>query len=231
MSKLELEVKKFANKKIAEHSQGFFKTGKGEYGEGDKFLGVRVPKLREIAKNNFDCSLSDIKKALKSKFHEVRLCAFILLVNQYTKTKDEATKEKLYKCYIDHFKYLNNWDLVDVTCSKIIGPHLQSNRKQLYVWAKSKNLWIKRVSIISTFHYIRQADLEDAYKLSKIHLNDEHDLMHKAVGWVLREAGKRDMKRLEKFIIDNYKKMPRTMLRYAIEKFPEAKRKKILKMR
>jgi 3-methyladenine DNA glycosylase AlkD len=232
MSELEKEIRKLSNKEIAEHSSRFFKTGKGEYGEGDKFLGVRVPKLRALAKKHIDTNLTELKKPLKSPYHEVRLCGFILLVNQYLKSKDSKLKETLYKTYIGHFKYLNNWDIVDVTCPKIIGPHLQDTaRGELYEWAKSKNLWKRRVSIISTFHYIRNNDLEDAYKLSRIHLADQHDLMHKAVGWVLRECGKKDLSRLEKFIMTHYKKMPRIMLRYAIEKFPETKRKKILNLK
>lgn len=232
MSVLEKEIKKLANKKIAEGSLRFFKTGKGEYGEGDKFLGVKVPVLRALAKKYFDTSLTEIKQMIKSPYHEIRLCGFILLVDQYTKSKDEKTKGRLYKTYIQNFKYLNNWDLVDVTCAKIVGPELEgTNRKELYTWAKSKDLWTRRISIVSTHYYIKKNDLDDAYKLSKILLKDEEDLMHKAVGWMLRECGKKDMKKLEKFIVDNYKQMPRTMLRYAIEKFPETKRKKLLQMK
>lgn len=229
MSKVIAELNKLQNKTIAEHSQKFFKTGKGEYGEGDKFLGVRVPKIREVAKKYHDTELDEVKTLLKSPYHEIRMCGFILLVNQYAKTKDSKVKERLYKTYISHFKYLNNWDLVDVTCHKIIGPHLEkTKRAQLYQWAKSKNLWKKRVSIITTFWFIKKGDLDDSYRLAKIHLQDKHDLMHKAVGWVLRECGKKDFKRLEKFINQHSHKMPRTMLRYAIERFPETKRKRIL---
>ncbi|MGB0454744.1 MAG: DNA alkylation repair protein [Bacteriovoracaceae bacterium] len=232
MRTLEEKLKKLANPKIAEHSQRFFKTGKGEYGEGDKFLGIRVPRLRELAKEHHDLKLTEVKKLLKSPYHEIRLCGFILLVNQYNKSKEEKVKDKLYKAYVSHFKYLNNWDLIDVTCHKIIGPHLkETKRSELYKWARSKKLWEKRISIISTFHYVREGDLDDSYKLAEILLNDDHDLMHKAVGWVLRDCGKRDFKRLESFILKNYKKMPRTMLRYAIEHFPETKRKKILRMK
>ena len=231
MSVLEKELKPLGNIEIARHSQGFFKTGKGEYGEGDVFLGIRVPKLREVAKIHRDLSLPEIKKSLKSQFHEVRLCGFIVLVNKYNFVKENSEKQKYYQLFVDHFQYLNNWDLVDTTCHKIIGPHLfESKRRELYQWAKSDNLWVRRVSIISTFYFIRKGQLDDSYKLAKILLGDEHDLIHKAVGWVLRECGKKDRARLEKFILTHYSKMPRTMLRYAIEKFPEKRRKEILSL-
>lgn len=231
MNPIEKEIRKKADKSVAENSKRFFKTGKGEYAEGDKFLGVTVPDLRRIAKKHHHLDLDTIKESLTSEFHEIRLCGFILLVNQYEKTKNDTVLDRLYKTYVGNFRYLNNWDLVDVTCYKIVGPHLEnSDRKDLYKWARSKNLWERRVAIISTFYYIKKNDLNDAYKISEILLNDEHDLMHKAVGWMLRECGKKDQERLEKFILKHVKEMPRTMLRYAIEKFPEARRKQILKL-
>ena len=223
------KLRKMANKKIANHSQSFFKTGKGEYGEGDLFLGIRVPELRKVAKEFFDLDKTSILKLLKSKYHEERLTAVIILVNQYSKSRDDVIRNKLYKLYTANFKYINNWDIVDVSCHKIVGPHLEErSRSILYKWAKSKDLWTRRISIISTFWFIRNNDLDDSYKLATILLKDKHDLMHKAVGWVLRECGKKDFKRLDNFLKSNYKKMPRTMLRYAIEKFPETHRKKYI---
>ncbi len=232
MISIEAKLKQLANPKFAENYQRFFKTGKGEYGEGDRFLGIRVPKLREIAKNHHDLPLEQVKPLLKSPFHEIRLCGFILLVNRYQKANNSKEKKSLYRVYTSHFHYLNNWDLIDVTCHKIIGPHLEhTSKKPLYQWAKSKNLWKRRISIVTTFWYIRNNDLDDSYRLAKLLLEDDHDLIHKAVGWVLRECGKKDFKRLEKFILEHYRKMPRTTLRYAIERFPEGKRKKLLNLK
>jgi 3-methyladenine DNA glycosylase AlkD len=224
------EFRKFANKDIAEHSTRFFKTGKGEYGHGDKFLGIRTPVIRSYAKENIELSFSDTKKLIKSKFHEERLLGLIILVYKYEKSKDEELREKIYKVYTSHFKYINNWDLVDVTCPKIIGRHLMnSDRSILYEWAISEDLWTRRIAIITNWWFVRKGDLKDVYKISKILLNDEHDLIHKAVGWMLREAWKKDSIKTEVFLKKYYKKMPRTMLRYAIEKIPEGKRQKYLK--
>ncbi len=223
------EMRKLANSKIAEHSQRFFKTAKGEYGEGDVFIGIRVPELRKLAKKYIELSITDLKKLVKSKIHEERLTGLLILVNKYKSAKVEQEREKLYQLYIRHFKYINNWDLVDVTCPHIIGRHLMDkNREILYVWAKSDHLWTRRIAIITNGWFIRNGDLRDVFKISKILLTDKHDLIHKAVGWMLREAGKKDLKALEAFLKKHYKNMPRTMLRYSIEKFPESKRKKYL---
>ncbi|MDA8793671.1 DNA alkylation repair protein [Bacteriovoracaceae bacterium] len=224
------ELKKLGNKEIALHSQKFFKTGKGEYGEGDIFLGIRVPVLREFAKRNHDLEGKKLDNLIASPFHEARLTGLIILVNQYSKTKDSSEKYRLYKKYIKSFPYINNWDLVDVTCHKIIGSHLfENDRSILYKWAQHKNLWIRRISIISTFYFIKRNELDDSYKLAHILLTDKHDLIHKAVGWVLRECGKKDQKRLKLFLRKKYSSIHRTTLRYAIEKFSETERKKILK--
>ena len=224
------EIRALANKERANHSKKFFKTGKGEYGYGDIFLGVRVPKIRVIAKKNIDISLSDMKTLIKSKYHEERLLGLIILVNKYSKSKDEKDRDQLYNIYISSFKYVNNWDLVDVTCAHVIGKHLlNKDRSILYTWAKSNDLWTKRIAIVSTHCFIRKNDLQETFKIAKILLNDEHDLIHKAVGWMLREAGKKDMGKEEIFLKKHYKTMPRTMLRYAIERFPEPKRQKYLK--
>ena len=224
------EIRALANKEIAQHSLKFFKTDKGEYGHGDLFLGVRAPKIRLIAKKHIDISITDMKTLIQSKYHEERFLGLIILVNKYAKTKDKKNRNQLYKIYVSSFKYINNWNLVDVTCPHVTGKHLiDKDRTILYKWAKSEDLWTKRIAMISTFSFIRKNDLEDTFKIAEILLHDEHDLIHKAVGWMLREAGKRDLKREETFLKKYYKTMPRTMLRYAIEKFPETKRQKYLK--
>jgi 3-methyladenine DNA glycosylase AlkD len=224
------EIRALANKEIAQHSLKFFKTDKGEYGHGDLFLGVRAPKIRLIAKKHIDISITDMKTLIQSKYHEERFLGLIILVNKYAKTKDKKNRNQLYKIYVYSFKYINNWNLVDVTCPHVTGKHLiDKDRTILYKWAKSEDLWAKRIAMVSTFSFIRKNDLEDTFKIAEILLHDEHDLIHKAVGWMLREAGKRDLKREETFLKKYYKTMPRTMLRYAIEKFPETKRQKYLK--
>ena len=226
------EIRELANEEIAKHSLRFFKTGKGEYGYGDIFLGVRAPKIRLIAKKHIDISIVDMKTLIKSKYHEERFLGLIILVNKYSKTRDNEIRNQLYKIYVSSFKYINSWDLVDVTCSHVIGKHLiDKDRSILYTWAKSEDLWTKRIAIVSTHCFIRKNDLQDTFKIADILLNDNHDLIHKAVGWMLREAGKRDLEKEEIFLKKHYNTMPRTMLRYAIERFPEAKRQKYLKGR
>ena len=224
------EIRALANKEIAQHSLRFFKTDKGEYGHGDLFLGVRAPKIRLIAKKHIDISITDMKTLICSKYHEERFLGLIILVNKYAKAKDKKNRNQLYKIYVSSFKHINNWNLVDVTCPHVTGKHLiDKDRTILYKWAKSEDLWTKRIAMVSTFSFIRKNDLEDTFKIAEILLHDEHDLIHKAVGWMLREAGKRDLKREETFLKKYYKTMPRTMLRYAIEKLPETKRQKYLK--
>jgi len=224
------EIRALANKEIAQHSLRFFKTDKGEYGHGDLFLGVRAPQIRLIAKKHIDISITDMKTLICSKYHEERFLGLIILVNKYAKTKDKKNRNQLYKIYVSSFKYINNWNLVDVTCPHVTGKHLiDKDRTILYKWAKSEDLWTKRIAMVSTFSFIRKNDLEDTFKIAEILLHDEHDLIHKAVGWMLREAGKRDIKKEETFLKKYYKTMPRTMLRYSIEKFPETKRQKYLK--
>ena len=224
------EIRALANKEIAQHSLRFFKTDKGEYGHGAFFLGVRAPKIRLIAKKHIDISITDMKTLIQSKYHEERFLGLIILVNKYAKTKDKKNRNQLYKIYVSSFKYINNWNLVDVTCPHVTGKHLiDKDRTILYKWAKSEDLWTKRIAMISTFYFIRKNDLDDTFKIADMLLQDEHDLIHKAVGWMLREAGKRDIKKEETFLKKHYKTMPRTMLRYSIEKFPETKRQKYLK--
>ncbi|HKI79779.1 MAG TPA: DNA alkylation repair protein [Ignavibacteriaceae bacterium] len=231
LNKFKNELKKAGSKKNAEILQWFFKTGRGEYGEGDKFLGIKIPEIRKIAKKNKKITFPEIHKALKSKHHEERLAALLILVDSYS-SGNEKTKEDIARFYLKNTKYINNWDLVDLTAPKILGKHLiDRDRKILTKLAHSENLWEKRISIVSTFEFIRAKQFSDTLKISRILLKDEHDLIHKAVGWMLREIGKRSMETEENFLLKHYKKMPRTMLRYAIEKFPEKKRRAYLEGR
>jgi 3-methyladenine DNA glycosylase AlkD len=208
--------------------QGFFKTGPGEYGEGDVFVGITVPILRKLAKEHRNESYSTPKLLLRSKIHEERLLALLMFINMYT-NGDNSVKKKIYTLYRSHTRYINNWDLVDLSAPNIIGHYLfDKSTDPLYIFAKSPDLWKKRIAIISTFYSIRQNDFSDTLKISRLLMRDEHDLIHKAVGWMLREVGKRDLRTEEQFLLRHYKKMPRTMLRYAIERFPERKRKQYL---
>jgi 3-methyladenine DNA glycosylase AlkD len=209
--------------------QRFFKTGKGEYGEGDIFYGIKVPEQRTIAKQFKNLALDDLKTLILSKVHEERLIAAFILVDQF-KSGDEKKKKIVFDFYLKNRKGINNWDLVDLSAPKIVGAYLiDKEKKWLYKFADSKDLWEKRISIISTQAFIREHFFEDTLNISKILLHDKHDLIHKAVGWMLREIGNRDLETEEEFLKKHYKKMPRTMLRYAIEKFPEQKRLAYLK--
>lgn len=206
----------------------FFKTGKGEYGEGDKFYGIKVPVQRKIAKQFSDLSFKDLSHLLKSGIHEERLVSALILVEKFSKA-DEKGKEKIFNFYLKHRKGINNWDIVDLTAPKIVGEFLiDKDKTLLYNLAISENLWERRIAIISTFAFIRKNQFDDALRISEILLSDKHDLIHKAVGWMLREVGKKNQQIELDFLRRNYKKMPRTMLRYAIEKFPRQKRKKFL---
>lgn len=229
LTEIRKEIKKQANPKQAVILQRFFKTGKGEYGEGDIFYGIKVPVQRIIAKKFNDLSLEDLKVLVNSKVHEERLIAAFILIDQYKKG-DEKKRKIVFDFYLKNRKGINNWDLVDLSAPKIVGMHLIDKEKDLlYKFAVSKDLWEKRIAIISTQTFIREHFFEDTLNISEIILQDKHDLIHKAVGWMLREVGNRDMETEEEFLKKHYKKMPRTMLRYAIEKFPEQKRLKYLK--
>ena len=229
LKKIKAKLKANANSKKSKILQSFFKTGIGEYAQGDIFLGVTVPKTREIAREFIDLQKNDIRELLKSKYHEQRLLALLIMVEQF-KGANQTQRSQLYKIYIKNTKYINNWDLVDLTAPKIIGEFLtKSNRQILYQFALSDKLWEKRISIIATFCFIKNNDFKDTLKISRILLNDAHDLIHKAVGWMLREVGKRDLTAEEAFLKKYYKQMPRTMLTYAIEKFPQDKRLAYLK--
>jgi len=208
----------------------FFKTGIGQYGEGDKFLGITVPEQRKLAKKYFnDLKLIDVKKILNNNYHEVRLTALLILIEKYIKG-DEQERSNIFNFYLANLKSINNWDLVDLTAPKIVGNYLLDKKRDiLYILVKSKNLWERRIAIIATFEFIKNNQFADTLKLSEILLQDNHDLIQKAVGWMLREVGKRDLK-VELEFLDKYcQKMPRTMLRYAIERLPEKQRRGYLK--
>ena len=204
----------------------FFKTGKGQYGEGDKFLGVTVPNIRAVAKEFKDANLYVIEELIHSPWHEMRMCALLILVNN---SKKEVTKNT-FDFYLSQTKHINNWDLVDLSAPQIVGQFLlNKDRDILYKLAESDLLWDNRIAIVSTLTFIRNNDLDDTYRLSLKMMSHKHDLMHKAIGWMLREAGKRDAKRLYDFVMENKPIMPRTMLRYSIEKFDIETRKELMR--
>jgi len=219
------DLEKLRNSKKAINYQRFFKTGKGEYGEGDIFYGIVVPELRKISKKYKSLELNDVEKLLKNEVHEFRMIGLFILSLRF-----KSNEKEIYDCYMNNLVRINNWDLVDVSAPNIPGVYLlDKDKKILYSLAKSKNLWERRIAMLSCFAFIRINQYEDALKISKILLKDEHDLMHKAVGWMLREVGKRNLNVEEDFLKKHYKNMPRTMLRYAIEKFDENKRQRYLK--
>ena len=229
VSDIKNEMRKIANKEIAEHSQRFFKTGKGQHGEGDIFLGIRVPVLRKIAKKFRRISFAEVSKLLESKFHEERLLSILMLVNLFN-SGDEDDQELIYELYLDKTKFINNWDIVDISAGNIVGAFLfEKDKAPLYRLVFSENLWERRIAIVSTFYFIRNDEFDDTLKIAEILLTDKEDLIHKAVGWMLREVGKRVIEIEEEFLEEHYLKMPRTMLRYAIERFPETRRKMYLK--
>jgi len=235
MNSVESKLSKLKNKEKAKLLSGFFKTGVGEYGEGDIFWGINVPEQRKIAKEFVDTFFVELQELLSSGIHECRLTALIILTYQYekaTKNRDIKTNKRIFDFYIKNIKYINNWDLVDVTCPRIVGAYLfDKDRSLLYKLANSKNLWEKRIAIISTFYFIREKDFTDSLKLAEILLHDKHDLIHKAVGWTLREVGKKDEKLLHAFLKKHSKTMPRTALRYSIERIPEEFKKFYMKVR
>ena len=218
----------------AEHSKYFFKTGPGQYGAGDVFWGLSVPEMRILAKEYQNLSLEDVKTLLADKVHELRLIGLTILVEKYQGAKTDSNRKLIYNFYLKHRAAANNWDLVDLSVYKIMGDYLvrfPQERPILYKLIKSKNMWDRRLAIVSTMAFIRQGESVDVFNLSKALLNDPEDLLHKASGWMLREFGKRDEQKLSDFLDLHISKMPRTMLRYAIEKFEENKRKKYLKIK
>jgi len=214
---------------IAAHSQRFFKTGPGEYGEGDRFLGIRMPVLRGEAKRLGGLSLAQCLKLLRSPFHEARLLALLLLARRFEQG-DEEERDTLFRHYLEHTAYINNWDLVDSSAPAIVGGHLaRRDRSPLDRLAASPDLWERRIAVLACLHFIRQDDFRDALRLCAALLRDPEDLIHKATGWMLREIGKRDGAAARAFLERHSRRMPRTMLRYAIEKFPPGERQRYLK--
>ena len=231
-TQVQKEIQALANRGRAHDLQKFFQTAPGQYGEGDVFLGLTVPQVRSIAREYKGISLREIEVLIQSKFHEVRLCGLVILTLQYKATKERKEKKKLFDLYMKAMTagYINNWDLVDVT-APIIGEFLIDTEDPyilLNKLAKSKSLWQRRVSIVFTFAFIRSGDIEPTFLMAEKLLGDKHDLIHKAVGWALREAGKLNGKELRSFLSKHSHEMPRTMLRYSIEKFPERERKQWL---
>ncbi len=225
LADLKSDLQALADPEKAALLSRFFKTGKGEYGEGDVFLGIMVPGQRKIAKRYAGLPLRDIDKLLSSKIHERRLVSLLILVDKYKKADPEGKRE-IADLYLANTRRINNWDLVDLSAPHILGDYfLDKERSVLYRLARSKNLWERRISILSTFTFIRNNDFGDAFRIAEMLLGDEHDLIHKAVGWMLREVGKRDLQTEEDFLRKHYRRMPRTMLRYAIERFVEEKRR------
>jgi 3-methyladenine DNA glycosylase AlkD len=232
LKKFKSDLSKLADKEKALILQRFFKTGKGEYGEGDQFLGVIVPKQRQLIKAYYEMNFAGLAALLDSEIHEERLSALLILVHQYAKAKNLSLRKEIYDFYLEHTARINNWDLVDLSAPNIVGWHLFDNKELRGILDElvvDENLWKRRIAMIATAYFIRKSLFTPTLKLAKNLLHDEEDLIHKAVGWMLREVGKRDFAVLQSFMQQHYKKMPRTMLRYAIERFPENLRQEYLK--
>ncbi|MCF7948155.1 MAG: DNA alkylation repair protein [Spirochaetia bacterium] len=229
------ELEQEANPDKARHHQGFFKTGPGGYGEGDMFIGVSLPAQRRIAKKYRDTPAGDLAQLLCSEIHEQRSVALLIMVEAAKlKSCSDERRREFRRLYLDHMDYVNNWDLVDISAHYILGPWMLAEPEQrmlLYKLARSENLWHQRIAIITTFAFIRAGEFKDTFNIAELLLDHPHDLIHKAVGWMLREVGNRDRKTEEQFLNPRYNTMPRTMLRYAIEKFPEKQRQDYLKGR
>ena len=228
--KIKMELRQCIDQAKADYLQNTSMLSVG-YGEGDQFMGVTVPNQRKIAKKYYrQISTAELEKLLRDPVHECRLTALFIMVHQYERSKDQVEKEEIVRCYLNNLSFVNNWDLVDSSAYKILGPHLENKDRQLlYELAETQNLWMQRVAIITTLHFIRNHDFADALKIAEKLLDHPHDLIHKAVGWMLREVGNRDQSRELYFLDRHYRKMPRTMLRYAIEKFKPELREQYLK--
>ena len=225
---IQLKLRKLEDREKGRFLQKFFKTGRGEYGEGDLFLGIRVPEVRKLAKQCRGLPAREVLQLLRSSFHEERLLALLILAGAYPRADDSARKT-IYKIYLGNTKSINNWDLVDISAPSIMGGYLlDKSKRPLYRLAKSKSLWERRIAVMATFTFIRHNRFAETLKISRMLLADKENLIHKAVGWMLREVGKRSPQIEEDFLKRYHQRMPRTMLRYAIEKFPDAKRKKFL---
>ncbi len=229
-SEVKTQLQIIANPEKALLLQGFFKTGEGQYGEGDLFMGITVPQQRSIAKNYKELPLSEIGILLHEPYHECRLTALIILVNRFKKTKNEADRKEIVDFYLSNTAFINNWDLVDLSACYILGEYLlDKDRTLIYQLAQSESLWEQRIAVLTTFTFIRNDDFADNLLIAEMLLNHKHDLIHKAIGWMLREVGKRNKSVLVDFLMQYSLQMPRTMLRYAIEKFPEEERLYFLK--
>jgi len=229
VAELEKELSSLEDSHTASFLKRFFKTGPGEYGEGDLFRGIRVPVLRKLAKEYQSLTLGETEVLLRSSYHEDRLLALLILVRAYLRG-DDAVKEKAFDLYLKNTQFINNWDLVDSSAAQIVGAFLwDKDRDVLYRLARSSDLWERRIAIIATFHFIRRCEFTETLKIAEILLAAREDLIHKAVGWMLREVGNRNMNIEEGFLRNHHKRMPRVMLRYAIEKFPEPKRQQYLR--
>ncbi len=228
LARIKKKLRTHASKEKAKILQGFFKTAPGEYGYGDIFIGVTVPNIRKIVKEHKAVNFTDTLNLLKSPIHEERLAALLILVSRFKEGSSED-KKRIYAFYLKNTKYINNWDLVDLTAPHIVGGFLANgSKKKLYELAQSKYLWERRIAILATFYFIRDNSFDDILKIAKILLSDKEDLIHKATGWMLREAAKRDKELVCDFLSAHLKSFPRTALRYAIERFPEKERKKYL---
>jgi 3-methyladenine DNA glycosylase AlkD len=228
VSRVIADMKALADPVRAAHSQKFFRTAPGQYGAGDRFLGLRVPQVRKVAARYRDLDQQDVEQLLCNQFHEIRLLALVILVTQFKKA-DTAGQKAIFDLYMHNRRWINNWDLVDLSAPTIVGGWLQPrSRKILYRLARSATLWDRRISVLATFWFIRNGEFTDALAVAELLLQDKEDLLHKAVGWMLREIGKRDQSIEEQFLHKHYKTMPRTMLRYAIEKFPASLRQRYL---
>ena len=225
---IQSRLAKLANREKAKVLRSFFKTGPGQYGEGDIFLGITVPVLRNFARECRDTTMEQAIRLLRSPVHEERLLALFLLT-AFFKKGDDAVRKRIYELYMENARFVNNWDLVDLSAPNIAGAYLaERSRRPLYRLARSRDLWQRRIAIVATFSFIRQNDLGDTFAIAEMLLGDEHDLIHKSVGWMLREAGKKDQGALERFLKRHCRTMPRTMLRYAVERFPKKKRSSYL---
>ncbi len=232
MHPLQQALRKKARSEKIPIYQNFFKTGKGEYAEGEVFIGVTVPDTRAVAKQFSEITLSDVSTILKSPVYEDRMAALIILVNKFQTAKTESEKKNIVDFYLEHHSAGNNWGLIDCIVDKILGPWLiDKDKSLLYTYAKSENLWERRMSIITTFNFIKNNQFDETLHIAELLLKDKHDLIHKAVGWMLREVGKKDVDVLKLFLKKHSHEMPRTMLRYAIERFPEKERKAYLNVK
>lgn len=223
------ELNSLGNPAKAAHLARFFKTGKGQYGEGDLFIGVTVPEQRTIARKYPDTDFGTLDELISSPYHEVRLTALLILVYRFEKNRKTEIRSQCVDFYINHTQYINNWDLVDLSCYKLLGVWLEDKDRQLlHAWAVDNHLWRQRIAIVTCMHFIRKGDFQDFLIIASRLQHHPHDLIHKAIGWLLREVGKKDKNVLTEFLASRYRTMPRTMLRYAIEHFPEEERKDYL---